>query len=112
MSRTGSTSSPLTVAFSVSGTATSGSDYLPIVTNLVIPAGSSSATITVTPIDDTAIEGLESVVATLSASANYAVGTPNSATVTITSDDQLPTVTVVATTASALEAGPTPVSSR
>ena len=53
----------------------------------MIPAGSASAPITVTPIDDAASEGDETVVATLSSSASYTVGSPSAATVTIADND-------------------------
>ena len=60
-----------------------------------------------TPVNDTVVESNETVVATLSASAAYTVGTPSSGTVTIVSDDvALPTVTLAATTGTATEAGP------
>jgi hypothetical protein len=52
--------------------------------NVVIPAGSATATVTVTPIADGVTEGAETVVMTLKAGAAYTVGTPSSATVTIT----------------------------
>jgi len=95
ISRTGATTSALTVNYAVSGSATSGSDYSSIGTSVKIPAGSASKTITVTPINDTAVESDETVVLTLSSNAAYTVGSPNSATVTITSDDAaLSTVTV------------------
>ena len=55
-----------------------------------IPAGSASALITVTPVNDTSVESNETVVVTLSANAAYTVGSPSSATVTITSDDVAP----------------------
>jgi hypothetical protein len=87
VSRTGSTAAPLTVSYTVGGSATSGSDYTSIGATVVIPAGSATADITVTPIDDDAGEDPETVVATLSASAAYTVGGPSSATVTITSED-------------------------
>ncbi len=87
VTRTGSTTSALTVYFAVSGTATSGSDYNSIGTSVTIPAGSASATITVTPINDTLVESDETVIVTLSANSAYTIGTPSSATVTITSDD-------------------------
>jgi hypothetical protein len=51
---------------------------------VVIPAGSATATVTVTPIADGVAEGAETVVMTLKAGAAYTVGTPSSATVTIT----------------------------
>jgi hypothetical protein len=54
--RDGPTSDSLTVYFSTGGTATSGSDYSSIGGSVTIPAGSSSTTITVTPIDDAAAE--------------------------------------------------------
>jgi hypothetical protein len=44
----------------------------------------------VTPIDDSAIEGNESVVASVLSDAAYAVGSPASATVTIADNDQAP----------------------
>jgi hypothetical protein len=52
ITRTGS-SGNLTVFYSVSGSATSGSDYSAISTSVAIPNGSTSATVTVVPIDDT-----------------------------------------------------------
>ena len=80
--------------------------------NVVIPAGSASATITVTPIDDTASEGNETVVVTLSSSASYTLGSPSAATVTIADNDVVPpTGTVAETDAKAAEAA-TPDTSR
>jgi len=80
----------LPVNFAVSGTATSGEDYNSIDTSVTIPAGSSSISITVTPIDDALSEEDETVVVTLAASANYSIGSPGSATLTI-ADGQTPT---------------------
>jgi len=87
VSRTGSTAAALSVAYTVAGTATAGSDYTALAGSVTIPAGATSATITVTPINDTVVEGAETVVLTLAANAAYTVGTPNNATVTILSDD-------------------------
>ena len=87
LSRTGSTTTALAVFFSVGGTATSGSDYGAIGTSVVIPAGSATADITVTPINDSAGEDPETVTVTLGANARYRVGSPSNATVTITSED-------------------------
>ena len=91
VSRTGSTAAALTVNYTVGGTATAGADYTALSGNVVIPAGSASATITVTPVDDTVSEGDETVVVTLSSSASYNVGSPSAATVTIADDDAAPT---------------------
>ncbi|PYM16528.1 MAG: hypothetical protein DME18_01195, partial [Verrucomicrobia bacterium] len=109
ISRTGDTSSALTVNYTFSGTAQNGTDYQQVGTSITIAAGASSATITVTPIDDTQVEGDETVVLSLSADAAYDVGSPGSATVTIHDNDQpppqKPTVTVVATDPLASEPG-------
>ena len=90
ISRTGDTTNPLTVSFTTDGTATSGSDYTTpasFATNsIVIPAGQSSASIAITPINDTIIEANETVNLTLSPAASYTVGTAT-ATVTINDDD-------------------------
>ena len=94
VSRTGSTAAALTVNYTVGGTATNGTDYTTIPTSVVIPAGSASATITVTPIDDTASEGNETVVVTLSSSASYTVGSPSAATVTIADNDVAPAASI------------------
>ena len=91
VSRTGSTANSLTVNFTVSGSATAGSDYANIGTSVVIPAGAATAAIAVNVIDDTIYEGSETVVVSLSPNASYAVGSANSATVTI-ADNELPTV--------------------
>ncbi|MDW8373738.1 MAG: Calx-beta domain-containing protein, partial [Planctomycetota bacterium] len=67
ITRTGDTTSALTVNFTVSGTASAGSDYTALGTSVTIPAGQTSVTLTVTPIDDTAVEGAETVIVTLAA---------------------------------------------
>jgi subtilisin family serine protease len=110
-SRSGSTSSSLTVNYSLNGTAENGVDYQTLSGSVTIASGSSSATATVTPIDDSAMEGDETVVLTLSANSAYTLGSSNNATVTIDDDDAppppLPTVAVAATDASASESGGT-----
>ena len=87
VSRTGSTTSSLTVYYSKTGTAISGTDYSSLSGSVTIPAGSSSTTITVTPIDDTAVEGSETVILTITSNSAYTIGSPGSATVTITDND-------------------------
>ena len=110
VTRTGSTAAPLTVSFGSGGTATAGSDYVSLPGAVTIPVGAATATITVTPINDTAVEADETVIVTLAAGASYNVGAPGSATVTIVSDDassSLPAVSVSATSPNASEVGPT-----
>jgi len=55
--------------------------------SVTIPAGASSATVTVTPIDDNQIEGDETVVLTPSSSTGYTAGSPGSATIVIHDND-------------------------
>jgi hypothetical protein len=74
------------VTYTVGGTATPGADYAALGTTVAFAAGQTTATKTVTPFQDAAQEANETVLVTLVASPNYAVGTP-SATVTFTSDD-------------------------
>ena len=87
VSRSGSTALPLTVGYTIGGTATNGSDYQSLPVSVTIPPGSSTVTIVVTPIDDSLGEGNETVVATLAAGAAYMIGAPGSATVTISDND-------------------------
>ncbi len=87
VSRTGSTSSPLIVNLAVGGTAASGSDYASIGSAVTIPAAAASATITVTPVDDSTAEGNETVVASLSAGTGYTVGSAVTAQVMIADND-------------------------
>src|SRR5437879_4205543 len=111
VSRTGGTASALTVQYSLGGSATYGIDYQSLPNSVTIPAGAASAIVTVTPIDDTEVEGDETVILTISADAAYNIGSPNSATVTIADNDQPPgppenpTVVVAATDANASEQG-------
>lgn len=102
--RTGATSAGLTVNFSVGGTATSGSDYASLGSTVTFAAGSSTATKTVSVLDDSVVEAVESVSVTLASGTGYNIGSPSSATVNITSDDP-PVITVSATDATAGEPG-------
>ena len=105
-SRTGDTDEELTVSYDVAGTATSDTDYSALLRSVTIPVGASTATATVTAIDDDIVEGAETVVVTVAASGDYELGATTSATVTIADDDVPPTVTIVATDADADETGP------
>jgi hypothetical protein len=89
LSRTGSTAAVLTVYYTMGGSTTSGSDYTALPGRVDIPRGASTATITVTPIDDKVVEGGETAVLTLSADAAYAVGAPGRATITLASEDEI-----------------------
>nr|NCT65417.1 hypothetical protein [Microcystis aeruginosa G13-01] len=93
--RNGVTTNPLTVNYTVGGTATFNTDYSQIgaasftaTTGTVnFLAGSSTATVTVDPTADTTFETDETVILTLASGTGYTVGTPDAATGTITNDD-------------------------
>jgi len=92
VTRTGSTANALTVNYTVSGSATLGTDYLGIsasgVTKTVtIAAGASTAQVLVEPVTDTSVETNETVVLTLASGTGYVLGATTSATSTITDDD-------------------------
>src|SRR3972149_798376 len=77
VTRTGATTSALTVNYAISGTATNGIDYSTLSASVTIAAGSATATVTVTPLVDALTEGTETVILTLSANAAYnIVGSP------------------------------------
>jgi subtilase family serine protease len=102
MSRTGDTSQPLTVMYSLSGSASPDVDYVALPGSLTIPAGSASATLTVMPIDDLVFENDESVVLTISLAPGYRPGTPADAVVMIRSDELPPDLVVSVVTAPAM----------
>src|SRR5438067_3011418 len=100
IARTGSTSASLTVNYTLGGTAANGADYNALSGAVTIPAGAASATVTITPVDDALVEGSETVVLSVAANAAYTVGSPASATVTITDNDSAPTADTTAPTVS------------
>ncbi len=83
ITRTGDTSSALMVAFTIGGTATNGADYPTLTSPFTIPAGQSSANITIVPTSDGTTEPEETIILTLAAGAGYTVTAPTSATVRI-----------------------------
>lgn len=105
VSRTIATSSPVTVTYQVSGTASS-NDYSALTGSITIPAGATSADISVQAVDDLAVEGTEQLQVTLVSvsSFDYAVGTPPDGTISILDNDQpppLPVITVAETQSTA-----------
>jgi uncharacterized repeat protein (TIGR01451 family) len=104
-SRTGSTATALTVNFSVGGTASFPADYsqsgaatfTPPTATVTFGAGSSTAVVNVTPLTDCLVEGDETVVFTVTTGVGYQVGTPSSASGTITNvpDSGAPTITLI-----------------
>jgi hypothetical protein len=76
-------SQPMTVSYTVTGTAQNGADYTSLPATVVIPATQSSVTVNVQALRDALAEPTETVILTVTASASYTVGAPNSATVYI-----------------------------
>jgi hypothetical protein len=108
VARTAPTNADLIVNCTIGGSASSPADYTISPTcPVTIPAGSSSITITVTPVDDNIPEGDETVTLTLAAGSGYTIGAPGSAGITI-ADNDATTLTVTATDSSASEQGPDP----
>ena len=87
VSRTGATTASLNVLYSVGGTATNGSDYQRLRGRATIRSGANSGIVQVRPIDDTIPEPDETVILTLLPNASYTIGSPNSGTVTIDSNE-------------------------
>ena len=90
--RTGSTTSALTVNYTVGGTATLGTDYTGIASSgttktVTFEANSATAIVTVDPTGDTTVESDETVALTLSSGTGYTVGTTSAVTGTIANDD-------------------------
>ena len=85
--RVGCTDSDLSVFYAISGTATNGVDYRRLSGNATIRSGKPKAAIAVKPIDDTISEPDETVILTLSPDADYIIGSPSTATVTIHSNE-------------------------
>lgn len=92
--RTGSSISPLSVPFTLGGSATPGVDYTDLISPVVIPAGSNAITFPVSPLPDALIEGPESVLLSVDADSRYVLGSSTTATVNI-ADTPVPTVSLV-----------------
>jgi len=91
LTRTGSTASPLAVNLRIGGTASNGVDYATIPATVTFAAGDSSTNITVTPINDSIGETVETVVISLLGDpANYDVAV-NYAIVNLADDTDTPT---------------------
>ncbi len=94
--------SPLSVSFTLTGTALNGTDYVTVPLTATFLAGQATVDVVVTPIADLLAEGPETVVLTLTNASPYVLGTPTTATVTIS---EMPVVSVAAFDSSAAEAG-------
>jgi Ca2+-binding RTX toxin-like protein len=97
---------PLTVTYSVGGSANSGEDFDPITGTVTIAANQADATIDITPIDDSESELDEIIELTLTGGPpDYTIGDEENASVTI-ADNDIPTVFISPTDPEAAEGGP------
>lgn len=81
---------PLTVRYAVGGTATPGEDYVALPGTVRFADGVTSVRQRVRVLDDDEAEGDETITATIRPSADYLVGRPSTAVVTIADDDVAP----------------------
>ncbi|UXE59018.1 MAG: hypothetical protein KA717_24060 [Woronichinia naegeliana WA131] len=107
--RTGPTTSALTVNYSIAGTADA-TDYTGATPGtgktITFAANSATATLTIDPTADTTIESNDTVALTLATGTGYTVGTTAAVTGTITNDD-LPSITLAVAPTSVTEDGTT-----
>jgi subtilase family serine protease len=78
---------PLTIQYSMSGTAFNGTDYVSLPLSATIPAGAADVVVPIVPIDDSILENNETALLTVRSGGPYIIGSPSSGTVTIVSDD-------------------------
>jgi hypothetical protein len=90
ITRSGCFTVPLVVNFSVVGTATPGIDYVALTGVAEIGPGRKAIQVRITPIDDSLVEPIESVIVALAVSPNYSIGIPTKAKVVIVSNDRRP----------------------
>jgi hypothetical protein len=100
-SRFGTTNTPVTVFYTISGTATNGLDYVLIINSIVIPANQLSVTLPILPRHTGLPIGPATVTLALLADTNYFFSMPTNATVRI--DDDMPMVTLAGVVTNVLE---------
>lgn len=89
VSRTGDTGQALDVSLSYGGSGVAGRDYDPLPARVTIPAGQAEVDVPLNPINDAEVEAADDTVqATVEPGAGYSAGSPGSATVTITNNDE------------------------
>jgi hypothetical protein len=104
----GATNQPVTVPFLVgAGTATNPGDYTISASPLTIPAGQTTASLTITVVNDTTDEPNETVVVNMGLPVNATQGATTSHTVTITDDEAGPSVAFTAGSQTVAESGGT-----
>ena len=98
----GATVFPLTVSYTISGTASAGADYNALSGSVTLAGGQLSAALNITLLPDTDQESGETVILTINDTADYNPGATPVATVTILDDDAPPVITYVTPTAASV----------
>lgn len=78
------------ITYRFEGSAVLGTDFAAVSVGAPIPAGSTSVEVTVTPIDDTSVEGPETVQMTLLPGEGYALGVPSAGIMPFSDNDAAP----------------------
>ncbi len=97
-------SQPLTINLSYGGTAQQGIDYSLPAGILTVPAGQTALSVQIPTVTDNLVEPNRVLTVSLAASSSYVVGSPSSASVTITSQ-VVPKLTIAAATPSVSQGG-------
>lgn len=108
ITRAGELTVPLDVYVSWTGEAVKSQDYKANASPITIPIGQSSLLVPVYPLNDSELEGDETVILNLLPGEDYTVGDPGSATIIIDDDEDNPTVTVEVIDGVADESGDNP----
>lgn len=85
--RGGIVTEALTVRYRIAGTARAGIDYVGLTGSVVIPVGSSQASIPVVPLNNSDVDGTRSVIVTIRPVATYSIAGAGTGTVNIADDD-------------------------
>lgn len=92
---------PITVSYTIAGTADNGVDYVTLTGTVDIPNGQQTATIDIVPLDDSELESTETITLTLTGTNNALISVDSTAaTVNITDDEIIitPPITQPSTT--------------
>jgi len=100
-SRFGTTNTPVTIYYTISGTASNGVDYVTITNFIVIPAGQLTVTLPILPLHNGIVKGPVTVTLNLLSNPAYNLGTPTQGTVVI--DDDMPMLTITAVVTNIME---------
>jgi glycosyl hydrolase family 9/concanavalin A-like lectin/glucanase superfamily protein/cellulase-like Ig domain-containing protein len=82
-----SSNTAVTVFFTLSGSATSGTHFANIGNSVSMPIGAGTRTVTISPINNAVADGNKTVILSLATNVSYAVSSPTQAVVTIYDDE-------------------------